>query len=306
VQAASLVFRIGCPVFVVLLGACGRKSAETSSPAPAVASAVSAGSAPAGTSSAGTATTSSAFALQPFDPVLRTRVVEFFAKYQDGSDFSFLRAACASPVERFVTAKNAEVGTLIASARRFFKDKRGLRYEPDVKAMRVDRDGDRTVARLPLTMIWGVHTPPDWTPSYGALTPDAGSIDPLRDGLVEHSANVAVEIAFDAAGKIVRYVEGSPHETLLRFHAEEHCLLTDDDPGVPVIALADGAIVTDLGDRYITQQSPKGPQVIRHVLLRGGGDVWVNDSRAFAVENRFGGTSAGLADCLTLVADGGR
>lgn len=56
----------------------------------------------------------------------------------------------------------------------------------------------------------------------------------------------------------------------------------------------------------MTQETPKGPQVIRHVLLRGGGDVWVNDSRAWELDDPSGGTSAGGVECLVPIADAGR
>jgi hypothetical protein len=240
------------------------------------------------------------------DTEVRDRLKILFADYRDGSDFNFLKGACAPKVERFVTAKNVDPATLVASARQFFKYKRGLSYRPDVKALRVEHVGDTTVAHVPLTMIWGVHTPAEWSPSYAPPPNDGDILDPLEAGLVEHIAVVDVDVTFDASNRITRYLEGPPHQAPLRFVAEEHCLMTDDDPGVPVISVANGAIVTDLGDLYVTQETPKGPQVIRHVRLRGGGDVWVNDHRSWMVQNPAGGTSAAMADCLVPVGDGGK
>jgi hypothetical protein len=130
---------------------------------------------------------------------VRARVDAFFAQFRDGTDFEFLRAACESPVERFVTAEHADIGAVIASSARFFHAKRGLKYTPDDDAMTTETLGDVTVARLPLTMTWATTPPAAW---------DAG--------LALHQASVDVEIAFAPDGRIRRYVEGPEKHATLR------------------------------------------------------------------------------------------
>jgi hypothetical protein len=127
--------------------------------------------------------------------------------------------------------------------------------------------------------------------------PDAGVTDPLWEGFVEHTTTVDVELTFDADGRIRRYVEGSPKRRKLRFHSDEACL---DTFGFAT-SRPDGEIVTDLGEVYATEFSPKGPQVARHVRLADGSDAWVQDTRSYAVGNPAGGTSAGVSQCLVPV-----
>ncbi len=231
------------------------------------------------------------------EPALTARVKAFFAGYKDGSDFSFLRTACATPVERFITMKNADVGAVISSARHFFADKRGLSYVPDEKALRISHEGNADVARVPLTMVWGTLPPEEWTSDDDRPRkelPGAIASSILWDGLVEHTTIVDVELAFDPAGRITRYVEGPPRHARLKFQSDWACL---DTFGFAT-ALKDGEVVTDLGDVYMNSLSPKGPQLSRHVRFRSGDDAWVQDTRSYAVDNPAGGTSAGMSQCL--------
>ncbi len=231
-----------------------------------------------------------------------SRVRAFFAGYKDGSDYSFLRAACASPVERFITMKSVDIGAVVASARHFFADKRGVRYVPDEKALRVSHRDGGDVVEVPLTMVWGTLPLAEWSSddprnSVHELLhafADAGVTSPLWDGLVEHTTTVDVELRFDGQGRITRYVEGPPIRPKLKFHSDAAC---EDTFGFAT-ARPDGEVVTDLGEVYATEFSTKGPQVARHVRLRDGSDAWVQDTRSYAVDNPAGGTSAGFSQCL--------
>jgi hypothetical protein len=227
---------------------------------------------------------------------VRARVDAFFAQFQDGTDFEFLRTACESPVERFVTTEHADIGAVIASSARFFRAKRRLKYTPDDQALTTETLGDVTVARLPLTMTWA--TPPTawaWTPD-DAAAPD---LDPLSAGLVVHQAKVDVEIAFAPDGRIRRYVEGPAQHATLRATGQDSCADVFGD-GPPITVLKKGARVVDLGDTFAPSISTKGSQIVRRVQ-RDGSEIWVNDTRAFAVPSPSGGTSAGMATCLEVV-----
>ena len=227
----------------------------------------------------------------------RARVDAFFAQFHDGTDFEFLRKACESPVERFVTTEHADIGAVIASSARFFHAKRRLEYTPDDKALTTETRGDVTVARVPLTMTWA--TPPTawaWTPD-DAAAPD---LDPLWAGLVVHQANVDVEIAFAPDGRIRRYVEGPAQHATLRATGQDSCADVFDD-GPQITVLKKGARVVDLGDTFAPSISTKGPQIVRRVQ-RDGSEIWVNDTRSFAVPSPYGGASAGMSTCLEVVA----
>jgi hypothetical protein len=241
-------------------------------------------------------------ALSPSDSALRSRISTFFAGYHDGSDFDFLRTSCVSPVDTFVTAHHADVGTLIASALLFFRDKPGLHYEPDLASVRIDHQGDVTVAQLPVTMSWGVRRPSLWTPSYDRAPPDSGApFDPLLWNMVLRTTTVPVTLTFTADLRLTSYVEGPIERPTLRATGQEYCSDADDEPGIPIVALAKGTTVTDLGETYEPSMSAKGPQIIRHVELRGGGDVWTYDTRSYSVPvdpSQGGGTAAGRSDCL--------
>jgi len=297
------VFALAVPPSV-MLGACSRKDGPSADLAPAPPASPVASTAPPPppvTPSSAPPSPPAASSAAP-DAAVQARLVAFFKQYKDGTDFEFLRTACVSPIDLFVTAKNADIGTVIASARQFFKGKHFLAYTPDVQQLRVDHDGALTVARLPLKMMWGVAprevmTEIDWPEDTDAGL-DPNEFDPLWARLVEHQVTVDVELAFDAAGRITRYVEGPPHKNRLRATGEESCSEKRFDPGVGVKALAKGAIVTDLGDSYMTNLSIKGPDIIRRVRLPGGGNAWVNDRLSWEVPNPSGGTSAGGAQCL--------
>jgi hypothetical protein len=229
---------------------------------------------------------------------VRARVDAFFAQFHDGTDFEFLRAACESPVERFVTTEHADIGAVITSSVRFFHAKRRLEYTPDGHALTTETLGDVTVARVPLTMTWATPPPAAW--AWAADDAAAPDLDPLWAGLVVHQANVDVEIAFAPDGRIRRYVEGPAQHATLRATGADSCGDVFDG-GPPITVLKKGARVVDLGDTFAPSIATKGPQIVRHVQ-RDGSELWVNDTRAFAVPNPNGGTSAGTASCLEPVA----
>lgn len=228
----------------------------------------------------------------------RARVGAFFAQFKDGTDFEFLRTSCESPVERFVTTEHADIGVVITSSARFFRAKRRLSYTPDDKAMTTETRGDLTVARVPLTMTWATPPPAAW--AWNADDAAAPDLDPLWAGLVVHQARVDVEIAFAPDGRIRRYVEGPAQHATLRATGEDSCGDVFDD-GPQITVLKKGARVVDLGDTFAPSISTKGPQIVRRVR-RDGAEIWVNDTRSFAVPNPQGGTSAGMASCLEVVA----
>jgi len=218
----------------------------------------------------------------------------FFGQYRDDSDFEFLRTWCSSPIERFITMKNADIGAVIANVRQFFHDKRGVKYSPDLAAMKLRTEGDGTVASLPVAMTWGAPPPQSW--KTNGVHPEWLTIGVLDAGLVLHETTVDVELAFAKDGRITRYVEGAVHRRSLRATALAECDTVDDE-GPGQVPLPRGAVVLDLGQTYSTFVSAKGPEIVRLVRM-GGKDVWVNDRRSFAVENPNGGTSAGGGACL--------
>jgi hypothetical protein len=227
----------------------------------------------------------------------RLRIAVFFGQYRDDSDFEFLRTWCTSPVERFISMQKADIGAVIANVRQFFRDKRALKYTPDLTTMKVRTDGDVTVASLPVTMSWGAPPPESW--KTNEPHPEWLTIGALDAGLVLHETTVDVELAFAKDGRITRYAEGTVHRRSLRATGFDECD-TVDDVGPGQVPLRKGTVVLDLGQTYYTFISIKGPEIVRLVRLRGK-DIWVNDDRFYSVENPNGGTSAGGGACLEPV-----
>jgi hypothetical protein len=235
---------------------------------------------------------SAAVVAPALDP--KARIAELFEQYRDGSDFEFLRSSCTSPVERFITMRDADIDAVIASVRQFFHDKRSVKYSPDLGALKLRTEGEVTVASVPLAMSWGAPPPGSW--KTNGLHPEWLTIGVLDAGLVLHETMVDVELAFGKDGRVIRYVEGAVHRGSLRATGLEECDAIDDD-GPGQVPLRKGTVVLDLGETYYTFVSAKGPEVVR--LVRSGGkDVWANDRRSYAVPNPKGGTSAGGGPCL--------
>jgi hypothetical protein len=221
---------------------------------------------------------------------LGARLRDYFSHYKEGSDFEFLRTYWASPVEQFITFKNADLAVVIKSAKQFFQGKYRVKYVPDVSAMRVVSEGDLSVVQLPVAMMWGVQ-PTDDVPSEDGARPDVDlsrtDLDPYMIGLVQHDVVVDVEIAMGPDGRLQRYLETHVHQPLLRTTGQEDCP-------------PKGETVVDLGDIYVTSWSIKGPQQVRRV--RAKGEVsWYPDQFSWEVDNPNGGTSAGGATCLEPV-----
>jgi hypothetical protein len=227
---------------------------------------------------------------------LKARIGDFFNQYKDGSDFEFLRRWCASPLERFVSMRNADVGAVIASARQFFHDKHEVKYAADLAALRARVDGDTTVASLPVTMSWGM--PPSW--GTEGVREDMLADGVLYAGLVLQETTVDVELAFAKDGRITRYVEGTVHRGKLRRSGDFDGCDEVEKGGVVQAALPMGTVVLDLGQTYYLWVSVKGPEVARLVRFNGK-DVWVNDQRYYSVPNPAGGSSAGGGPCLEVV-----
>jgi hypothetical protein len=281
---------------VLLSGACACHRASEPAPlgheTPGDSAPPSSGAPPAASPPSASATAISPVVVPTADP--KSRVAEFFGQYRDGSDFEFLRAWCASPVERFISMRDTDVDAVITSARQFFRDKRSVKYAPDLAALHIRTEGDVTVASLPLTMSWGVAPPASW--KTNGLHEEWLTIGVLDAGLVLHETTVDVELAFAKDGRITRYVEGTVHRRSLRATGFDQCDAVDDE-GPGQVPLPKGTVVLDLGETYYTFVSAKGPEIIRLVRFRGK-DVWVNDNRFYSVPNPNGGTSAGGGPCL--------
>jgi hypothetical protein len=230
------------------------------------------------------------------------RVIAFFKQYQDGTDFEFLRDACTSPVEQFITLKNADIGKVIENVRKFFREKRALAYEPDLHKLSVSHEGERAVARLPLAMSWGTLPPADWQHPFYEHD-DAGwpplPAGPLYAGLVVHEVTVDVELTFGRDGKLLRYVEAKVEKRMMRVTGEQMCDdVIDDQP--PVAVLPKGTVVLDLGDSFQPSTTPRGPQIVR--LVRAGGrDTWTYERRSWTGDYNGASFAAG-SDCLEPVA----
>jgi len=222
------------------------------------------------------------------------RIADFFKQYKEGSDFEFLRARCTSPIERFISFKNADIGVVIKSARQFFQGKYRVGYVPDLKALKTEMQGDVTVAHLPVAMSWGVQ-PTDDVPKEGddraAVDLTRTDLGPLDIGLVEHDVTVDVELAFAPGGLVTRYLELHVRRPLLRVTGETNCTMGD---------LRKGQTVVDLGDSYVTFMTPKGPQRVHRVQIAGQ-PAWIDEIRSWEVDNPAGGTSAGGSSCLEPV-----
>jgi len=231
------------------------------------------------------------------------RVRALFDGYKDGSDYAFLRDACAPAVECFITMKDATPDAVQKSARAFFKDKRGVKYTMDEKALTVAHVEAGDVVRVPLTMVWGTLPEPEWAPDAPerALPDSAGDL--VWERFVEHTAHVDVELAFDRGGRLTRYVELAVHRPKLKFQADEPCR---ELMGF-ARALPDREVVTDLGEVYAMEIMARGPQLARHVRLRDGTDAWVADTRSYVTGDFETGTHAGWSNCLVRVeaSDGG-
>ena len=153
----------------------------------------------------------------------------FFAGYVDGTDFAFLEAFCAPRLDRFLTMKNADVAAVIASAKKFFADKRGVAYKAEFGAMRVERRAEGTLAKLPVVMSWDFPAPKEW----GTEWPLAAATDGVPR--IDRTVTVDVEVLVDSSNRIQSYVE-------TRVHAP--ALITDDRHRVLRRAGADAGVVS--------------------------------------------------------------
>lgn len=226
--------------------------------------------------------------------MLPGRLDHFFAGYAEGSDFEFLRADCQPTLQAFVTLKNVSVDDVIRNAKSFFRDKRKISYRPDARRVRSEaRPGGKLVS-LPVTMSWSYPAPKEWGPPWATW-------DDVPLVVREVTANTEIEL--DSEGRIARYVERSIERPVLRVTGDENCEGGSDilayGPAIePWLVLEPGQLVRDLGETVIISINPKGANIARRVRTQTE-DGWTLNSVAFAVENPFGGTSAGGSDCLT-------
>ena len=227
------------------------------------------------------------------------RLSDYFAKFVDSSSFEFLRDFWAPRAESFVTMKDADVAAIIAESRRFFRDKRAVRYEPELGTLTIRGDGDRTRADLVVKMRWcrGLATPSS-VAAYGRGDYLECSTD---EPMIAYHARVEITVTLDASDKLAAYVERNVLRD--RYVVVEYPLEAYAAPpfgwatGEPSMVLAKGTVVLDLGESVVVNEGIKGPAVGRKVRYRGA-DVWAAEWAACSVPNPAGGTSAG--QCFSL------
>ncbi len=242
------------------------------------------------------------------DAALAERLRHFFNGYVDGSDFAFLLAACRPKLDQFISLRNVDAGAVATNARQFFAHTHKLAYEPHLADLRVERRPDgSTVARLPVRMTWTYPPNPDW-PTGGDPWPAWSS----ETAAIDRDVTADAEITFDDQGKIARYVEANVRRPWLRVTGEDNCslgafgsphsfLMSGDDGARMAAPLHKGQMVRDLGETFVTAILPRGPDIVRKVLV-GNREGWADESLIFEVENTGGPQGAsGGSECLRRV-----
>jgi hypothetical protein len=217
-------------------------------------------------------------------------ITSFYGEFRDGTDFEFLRAACRPELDGFGALERVDIDTLIAAARAFYRDKRGLSYEVDTTRAEVTTNASEVVVEVPVRVKWE-------SPAPNSLAASIQTIGSER-ALVARDVVVKSEIAIDLAGRITRLIERHTETPTLLATGEHEC--SDDRADMhpnPWFSLPAGVRVEDLGETVVIGVNIKGADEARRV--RWNGQVgWALYRVSFAVENPYGGTSAGVSECL--------
>ena len=233
------------------------------------------------------------------DGAVGRRIQAFFSRYAGGSDFEFMRSACAPKLERFVTLENADIDTVIKSARAFYADKKHVAYSADLRSMRVVAHPRGKLARVPLAIAW-CHAPPKAWGNFSNL----GGWPPM----IGRAVTVDIEVVLDFAGLIVSYVEGGVHAPSLRVTMDARCGAAYPTPAglrdgaaAGRVFLAGGASVEDLGEHFPYAMSTKGPNAARKIRF-GGKELWTDDEHVAAFAEPGGGFTLSQIACLDAPA----
>jgi hypothetical protein len=281
-----------------LVAGCSRSSAQADRasasattaavPAPAASPSIAIPPARASSSSAAAPSTAPDASSSP----LAEGVQHFFAGFVEGTDFSFLRTACAPKMTHFIAMKDVDVESAIRAARASFQNLRHVKYTADVGAMQADAAPAGTRVRVPVDMQY--DRPMD--PQQFGIDPDEiesmKSMDLLK---INHDVTADVELVFDPSGRVTSYVETKVHRPPMRVSGDKEC---END-------LPKGSIVYDLGEDAITWWISIGPARTVHRVLANGEDVWMTSQRAM-----WGGgpnpEDRSYWECLSRVGDAGR
>lgn len=223
----------------------------------------------------------------------------YYAKYVDGSDFTFFKDYYPPTVDKFITLENASVDAMIKDSRAFYKSKTNLKYAMKQSTLVVAPEDAGTSADFVLSMAWDYPAPAAWQADGGNKT-------------VSRAVDVKVHVVFGGDGKIHRYEEKGLELGKLRVTKSADLSgplggyatpidAYDDDAGKkPLVKIAKGTVVQDAGESYVVATNAKG-EVVAHKIHGGGKDYWAMERSAMAVENPNGGTSAGEAVFLEKV-----
>lgn len=231
------------------------------------------------------------------------RLSAYFASFVDGSSFEFLGCYWATRAETFGTMNDVSLSEIATESRRFFRDKRAIRFEPDLDSLAIRADGGRTHADVSVRMHWCRAIPaplPEGYPETRGDWLDCGTEEPM----LAYDARVAVTITLDASDRLVAYLERDVLRD--RYRVLEPRLEAYAAPPLgggtaePSAVLARGTEVVDLGERVVLSVGVKGPAFGRKVRY-GGSDLWTRDWAYCSVENPYGGTSVGECRDLELV-----
>jgi len=116
--------------------------------------------------------------------------------------------------------------------------------------------------------------------------------------VVTHDITMDVQITLDHDARITRYVELGVRDRTWVATGEYEC--TDDRNDLhpePWLSLTAGDRVEDLGETVVVGANIKGTDEAGKVRINGK-IGWALDRVSYAVDNPFGGTSAGGSNCL--------
>jgi hypothetical protein len=237
---------------------------------------------------------SSSSAASPAPPVadasgsrVQDTLARFFGGFVDGTDFAFLRATCTPQMSRFISLHDVDVESASRASRAFFKGIHGVKYEPELKALRVEALAAGARVYVPVRMRWSRPADPK---QFGI---EEGAMAGWGPPTIERDVTANVELVLDAAGRIASYVEASVRTPPLRVTAGEEC-----DSKLPR-----GTIVHDLGETIITEVISTGPATTLRKVQANGEQVWM------VTERHFWRTSAqdkAWIICLEPVGEAGR
>jgi hypothetical protein len=186
----------------------------------------------------------------------------FFAAFAGANrDVSFLEAALADELPRYITLRNTTRSAVVEDARRFFARKSDIRYARLGARFAVRDEAPYTVVETDLSMQWDRPAPSEVSARSREASP-----------AVHRDVSVAVQIWFDADHRIRQYVETlSPPSRL--------CVTVGVDPRTgerdeSELELPEGTCVVDLHETAPGHGDSERWTTLRHVRYAGA-DRWL-------------------------------